>query len=297
MRRTVVSGEKGETMTVETLAFGYGLIEGPRMAPDGSLYFSDVHNGGVRRLAPDGSIDVIVPKRRGVGGIALHADGGIVVSGKNISHVRDGETRILYSRDDVGGFNDLFTDDRGRIYVGSLRDDPFRIEDGTPRKTGDAYRIDAEGEGVTLYTGVGLSNGIGFSPDRRRMYHSDSSIAGVLVHEVDEDGEVDGSSGSVFARLERGFPDGLAVDDEGGVWVAGYGTAAVVRFAPDGTEDRRISVPADQVTSLCFGGADLDELIVVTADNTDDASRAGTIFRVSADEVGARGLPAPLARI
>ncbi len=43
-------------MAVETLAFGYGVIEGPRVAPDGSLYFSDVHNGGVRRLDPDGSI-------------------------------------------------------------------------------------------------------------------------------------------------------------------------------------------------------------------------------------------------
>jgi len=283
-------------MKVEMLACGYGLIEGPRAAPDGSLYFSDVHNGGVRRLLPDGDIELVVPKRRGVGGIALHASGGIVVSGRNISHVRDGETRILYERDGVGGFNDLFTDDRGRIYVGSLRDDPFRIG-GEERKTGDAYRIDAPGEAVTLYTGVALSNGIGFSPDRRRMYHSDSAIAGVITHEVDTDGEIDPSSRTVFASLDRGFPDGLAVDTDGGVWVAAYGSACVVRFAPDGSEDRRIAVPANGVTSLCFIGDDLDELIVVTADNTDDPSRAGTIFRVSADEVRARGLPAPLARI
>jgi gluconolactonase len=283
-------------MTIETLAWGYSLIEGPRMAPDGGLYFSDVHNGGVRRLAPDGSVELIVPKRRGVGGIALHADGGIVISGKNVCHVRDGVTRILYERDDVGGFNDLFTDDAGRVYVGSLRDDPFRIDEGD-RRTGDAYRIDAEGEGVTLYSQVGLSNGIGFSPDRTRMYHSDSAIAGVLMHSIDADGNVDDQSRTVIGRLEQGFPDGLAVDDEGGVWVAAYGAGAVVRFGPDGSEDRRIAVPSVAVTSLCFAGADLTEMIVVTADNTDDESRGGTIFRVSADEVGARGLPAPLARI
>jgi gluconolactonase len=247
-------------------------------------------------LSTGGSIEVVIPKRRGVGGIALHADGGIVVSGKNISHVRDGETRVLYERDDVGGFNDLFTDDRGRIYVGSLRDDPFRVGGGE-RVAGDCYRIDAPGEAVTLYTGVTLSNGIGFSPDRRRIYHSDSGIAGVLAHDLDESGELADSSRSVFARLEQGFPDGLAVDAEGGVWVAVYGAACVTRFAPDGSEDRRITVPANEVTSLCFAGADLDELIVVTADNTDDASRKGTIFRVSADEVGVRGLPAPPARI
>ena len=63
-------------MTVETLTFGYGLIEGPRVAPDGGLYFSDVHNGGVRRLAPDGSVEVVVPKRRGVGGIACTPTAG-----------------------------------------------------------------------------------------------------------------------------------------------------------------------------------------------------------------------------
>jgi sugar lactone lactonase YvrE len=282
-------------MTVETLTFGYGLIEGPRVAPDGGIFFSDVHNGGVRRLDPDGSVEVVVPKRRGVGGISLHADGGIVISGKNICHVRNGETRILYERDDVGGFNDLFVDDAGRVYAGSLRDDPFG--DIKDRKTGDAYRIDAPGQAVTLYTGVGLSNGIGFSPDGRQLYHVDSAINGILVHEVDQDGEVVEASGATFARLDKGTPDGLTVDSEGGVWVAVVGQGKVARFTPEGLPDRDINVPASFVTSLCFAGAARDELIVVTADNTDDASRAGTVFRVSADEVGATGLPAPLATI
>jgi sugar lactone lactonase YvrE len=236
-----------------------------------------------------------VPKRRGVGGISLHADGGIVISGKNVCHVRDGETRILYERDDVGGFNDLFVDDAGRVYVGSLRDDPFGAT--KDRKTGDAYRVDAPGEAVTLYTGVGLSNGIGFSPDGRQLYHVDSAINGILVHEVDLDGEVVEASGATFVRLDRGTPDGLTVDSDGGVWVAVVNEGMVARFTPDGMPDRQIKVPATFVTSLCFAGADRDELIVVTADNTDDASRAGTVFRVSADEVGATGLPAPLARI
>src|SRR5262249_34082005 len=77
-------------MRFETLAYGYGLIEGPRVDGAGNLYFSDVTNGGVYRRRPDGSIDTVVPKRRGVGGIALHADGGLVISGKNICHVKDG---------------------------------------------------------------------------------------------------------------------------------------------------------------------------------------------------------------
>lgn len=283
-------------MSIQTLASGYGLIEGPRQGADESLYFSDVHNGGVRRLNRDGSIDLVVPKRRGVGGIALHADGGLVISGKSICHVRDGITRVLYERDDIGGFNDLYTDQRGRVYVGSLRDDPFSV-DPISRRTGDAYRIDSEGVGLTLYEGVGLSNGIGFSPDNGRMYHADTVTRGVTVHDLDADGEIVTGSRRTFATLDRGMPDGLAVDTEGGVWVAAYGGGCVSRFRPDGTLDRHIAVPANDVTSLCFVGPELDELVVVTADNTDDPARAGSIFRVSADQVRARGVPAPPATI
>ncbi len=279
---------------METLAFGYGLIEGPRAAPDGSLYFSDVHHGGVRRLLPDGSVEVVVPKRRGVGGIALHADGGVVISGKNICHVRDGETRVLYARDDVGGFNDLYTDAGGRVYCGSLRDDPFTVT-GPERRTGDCYRIDLDGSVTTLYEGIGLTNGIGFSPDARRMYHADTAIRSVVVHDLDEAGNVVGEG--VFAVLRRGMPDGLTVDTDGGVWVASYGGGCVSRFHADGTLDRHLEVPAKNVTSLCFVGAGLDELVVVTEDNTDDPARAGTIFGFDASEVGAVGLPAPLARV
>src|SRR5262249_9791355 len=141
---------------VETLAFGYGLVEGPRADPDGGLYFSDVTNGGVYHRAADGTVETVVPRRRGVGGIALHAAGGIVISGRNVCHVRDGETRVLFERDDIPGFNDLFADDQGRVYTGSMRDDAFRVEG--ERTAGEAYRIDGAGIAVQLYDAVGLSN-------------------------------------------------------------------------------------------------------------------------------------------
>ena len=85
---------------IEMLAWGFGLIEGPRPDAEGNLFFSDVTRGGVNRLAPDGSVTVAVPKRRGVGGIAMHADGGLVMSGRNICHTRDGETRVVFERPD-----------------------------------------------------------------------------------------------------------------------------------------------------------------------------------------------------
>ena len=101
----------------ETLAHGFGLVEGPRFDAAGALYFSDVHGGGVYRRRPDGAIETVVQRRRGVGGIALHADGGVVISGRDICHVRNGASRILFQRPPgVGGFNDLFPE-IGRAHV------------------------------------------------------------------------------------------------------------------------------------------------------------------------------------
>ena len=80
----------------------------------------------------------------------------------------------------------------------------------------------------------------------------------------------------------------------GCVWTAAYGGGCAVRFTPGGEVDRLLPVPARAVTSLCFGGADRRDLYVVTADNTDDESLGGTVFRTRVD---IPGLPAPLARV
>ena len=270
-------------MTIETLAFGYGLIEGPRCDSADTLYFSDVRNGGVYRRAPDGEITTVVPKRRGVGGIALHADGGLVISGKNISHVRDGQTRVLFHPPDVPGFNDLFCDAFGRVYTGSMRSDPFST--AGPRTPGECYRIEAVGKAAVLYGNVSLTNGIGFSPDGRRLYHVDSVPRHIIVHDVDPAAGI--TNRHVFAVLASGLtPDGLAVDEDGGVWVAVVDGGCVQRFTPEGAVDIRVDVPATFVTSLCFGGADRKDLYIVTADNTDDASRRGTIFRTRSPHAG-----------
>jgi len=275
-------------MRFETLAYGYGLIEGPRVDGAGNLYFSDVTRGGVYRRRPDGSIDTVVPKRRGVGGIALHADGGLVISGKNICHVRDGTTRILLTRDDAPGFNDLFTDGQGRVYTGTMKSDPFKLEG--ERVAGECWRIDAAGKAKQLYGGVSLTNGIGFSPDGTTIYHCDTAQACVLVHEVDPVGR---ATPKTPIPVDGG-PDGLAVDVEGGIWVALYRAGAVQRYRPDGRPDTRLEVPARAVTSICFGGGDLRDLYIVSADNTADPERCGSVFRTRSDVAG---LPAPFARI
>ena len=275
---------------MELLASGFGLIEGPRVDARGNLHFSDVTNGGVYRRSPDGQIETVVPKRRGVGGIALHAEGGLVISGRNICHVRDGDTRVLFDPEGVPGFNDLYTDALGRVYAGSMRTDPFG--GATQRTPGELYRIDGPDRAVELYGDVSLTNGIGFSPDGRRLYHCDTARSHVIVHDIEPDGTA--VQRRVFAELEQGAPDGLAVDEEGGVWVAAYGAGCVVRFDAEGKFDRTVEVPASAVTSLCFGGDEPRDLYVVTADNTENPELAGCIFRLRESVAGVR---APEARI
>ncbi len=265
---------------IEVLAWGYGLVEGPRVDSLGNLYFSDVHNGGVHRRSPDGTIDVVVPKRRGVGGIALHADGGLVVSGRNICHVRDGETRIVFAPD-APGLNDIFVDAKGRVICGTMRSDPFAF-DG-PRTPGECWRIDAEGDATELYGDIALTNGIGLSPDGRVLYHSDTT-RGVWAHDYD-DGVV--TNRRLLLHGDGLQSDGLAVDEDGNVWVADVsGSGALRGYSSDGAEIARVTVPARMVTSVCFGGADRRDLYIVTGDNTEDESRQGTIYRTRADVPG-----------
>jgi gluconolactonase len=274
---------------VETLASGYGLVEGPTIDGDGNLYFSDVLGGGVYRRDPDGEITTVVPKRRGVGGIVLHADGGIVVSGRDIVHVREGENRRLFAVDGVLGWNDICADSAGRVYAGSLR---FPVFDPAVEPVpGELWRIDAVDRAVVLYEGVVHANGVALSPGERTIYHSDTRNNVILVHELADDGTARGRRAFHFPP---GAPDGMAVDAQGFLWVASARGGCVARLTPDGEIDRVVDVPAQTVTSVCFAGGDQHDLYVVTADNTDEPDRRGTIFRVTA---GVGGAPVHPARI
>ncbi|HMF03881.1 MAG TPA: SMP-30/gluconolactonase/LRE family protein [Acidimicrobiia bacterium] len=274
---------------VETLASGYGLVEGPTVDGDGNLYFSDVLGGGVYRRTPDGEITTVVSKRRGVGGIVLHADGGVVVSGRDIVHVREGENRRLFAVDGVLGWNDICADSAGRVYAGSLRFPVFDLE--VEPVPGELWRIDAVDQAVALYEGVVHANGVSLSPGERTVFHSDTRSNVILVHELAEDGTARGRRAFHFPP---GAPDGMAFDAQGLLWVASARSGCVARITPDGEIDRVLDVPARTVTSVCFAPEGEPDLFVVTADNTDEPERRGTIFRIDA---GVGGAPVHPARV
>lgn len=279
---------------MEELTTGFGLIEGPVWDEVRGLIFSDVVNGGVWALSTDGKIDSIVPKRRGVGGMAAHADGGLVISGRDVLfQSMDGRQQAtLLTADITGvavGFNDLTTDRAGRIWVGSLA---FRVIAGEAMRPGHLHVIDLDGSARTVSDGITLTNGLGFSPDGSTLYHSDSLSRIVRGYDVTSAGEVSGWR--EFARVSGGIPDGLAVAEDGSVWVALADGGQVLVFDPDGTLRQEIPVPLPMVTSVCFGGAGLRELYIVTGSRGGPRENCGTVFRMG---VPVAGLPIPLARV
>jgi gluconolactonase len=280
---------------MQPVATGYGLVEAPLWDPAKGLYFSDVHNGGVRLLGLDGKISEIVPKRRGVGGMALHADGGIVMGGRDIAFfpLRGSKPAKSYlSKDDIPGstgFNDLTTDAKGRIYVGSLA---FVVFGGGEPKPGFLHVIDLDGRMRTISDGVMLTNGLGFSPDGKRLYHSDARANLVRVYDVLDDGSV--GKWRTFAALGTGVPDGLKVASDGSVWVADARGSRVAVYNSDGSRRADLAVPLPMVTSVCFGGADLKDLYVVTGSDRGPHENCGTIFKTRVDVAG---LALPPARV
>jgi len=280
---------------MQEIATGYGLIEGPVWDQAHGLYFSDVVGGGIYRIDRAGKVSLAVPKRRGVGGLALHADGGVIAGGRDIVHINLADHSMkallpLSAADGAVGFNDLTTDGTGRIYAGSIAFAVFKTEDMKP---GHLYVIDIDGTIRQISDGILLTNGLGVSPDGRLLYHSDALRELIRVYDVREDGSV--GHWRAFAATGPGsVPDGLKVAADGSVWVADARNGRVAVFEADGSHRRDIAVPQPMVTSLCFGGDDLRDLYIVTGSWKGPSETSGTVYRTRSDVAG---LPLSLARV
>ena len=266
------------------------LGEGPVWdAERRELLWVDVDAGLVHQLAADGAVRTVdvgqpvgcaVPRARG--GLALAVRDGFALLGPD----RDAPELVApveRERADAR-MNDGACDSRGRLWAGtmSLRGDT---------RTAALYRLDA-GLGVRrVLPGLSVSNGIGWSPDGTTLYHVDSPRRRVDAYDFAPDTGAVGCRRSVIPiGREEGLPDGLAVDEEGGIWVALWGGGAVKRFVADGTPSTKLHLPIASVTSCCFGGEDLATLYVTTATRgCEHEPLAGALF---AFRPGVRGLPA-----
>jgi sugar lactone lactonase YvrE len=143
--------------------------------------------------------------------------------------------------------------------------------------------------------GIRVSNGIAWSPDEKLLYFNDTLSRGVDVFDYDiASGSLSNRRRFVEIERETGLPDGMAVDTEGCVWVALFHGGQVRRYSPYGAWIGVVSLPVARVTSCNFGGPDLEDLYITTADLKihDDGKpheqEAGFVFRC---RPGVKGLP------
>ncbi|MCI4663914.1 MAG: SMP-30/gluconolactonase/LRE family protein [Neomegalonema sp.] len=188
--------------------------------------------------------------------------------------------------DDDQIMNDGKVDPAGRFIVGSKalnEADPvasLMLFDGASAKT--------------LRDNIVISNGPAFSPDGKRIYFADSPKREIYVAAYDlETGEIGATSRFAELTGDSGYPDGMAVDAEGGLWNAHWDGARVTRYLPDGAVDRVIATPCQRPTSIAFGGADHKTMFITSAKRGTDTmepltmSGAGDLYAVDVDIPGA----------
>jgi sugar lactone lactonase YvrE len=250
-----------------------------------TLLWVDVDGRALHRLSTDGhhtstplerSISAVVP-RRGGGLVAISGIDVVTMDNRGVF----GDVIATLPAAGDGRANDGRVDPHGRLWVGTV--------DRSGANRAALFCVDESGQVTETLSGRALSNGIDWSPDGRRCYHADSLLRRVEVLDLDDDGFPTGVQ--VFTRFAE-MPDGLTVDDEGGVWVALWDGGGVQRFTPDGRLDRTVPVAGGWITSCAFGGADLRTLYITSAKvdlDTETQRRtphAGSLF---AAEPGVRG--------
>ena len=254
----------------------------------GLLRWVDMLNGDILHLTQDGT-----PDRRHVGTIAAamrpRAGGGLVVAVEHgfVLIGADGQAGPEQTAftDPACRMNEGSVDRQGRFLCGSMAYDKT-----SPR--GAVFRYDPNGAISRVFGDVTISNGIAWSADGEQCSTSTHPPGGSTSSTTTPPpGLPYGRRPLVHVDPGRGVPDGMALDAEGGMWVAINGGHAVHRYTAEGKLDAVVEVPPSQVTSCAFGGEDLDRLYITTSREDLPPSaepQAGAVFHATP---GVRGLP------
>jgi len=269
--------------------------EGPLWHPmERRLYWADIPRGRLFRYDPATGEHEQFYEGEVVGGFTIQADGALLLfmARGAVAVLRDGT--LDYVIDELpqerdGRFNDVAADPAGRVFCGTMPVDG---------RLGTLYRLALDGSITPVVDGVDISNGIGFSPDERKMYYTESAARRIYLYDYDR-GSGAIANRSVFLETpdDGTIPDGMTVDAEGYVWSARWNGSSLYRYTPDGTEERRVRFPAKKVSSAVFGGEDLMDIYVTTAggqNKAEEGAGAGALFRLS---LGIRGKPEFLSRV
>jgi gluconolactonase len=270
------------------IARGLQFPEGPIAMQDGSVLVVEIKRGTLTRVAPDGTCKVVAETGGGPNGAAIGPDGRVYIcnnggfewheaggltlpgdqpadyTGGSIQAVdlASGRVETLYTECDgvpLRGPNDLVFDSTGGFWFTDHGKTRARDRD----RTGVFY---AKPDGSLIREAVfpmDAPNGIGLSPDERRLYVAETLVGRVWAFDIGQPGEIEGDPSQLLTRtLLAGLPglqllDSLAVDSAGNVCVATIVNGGVTVISPDGQSIEHVPMPDPLTTNICFGGRDL----------------------------------------
>ncbi len=271
------------------------------------LYWVDstgprVGKDAIWRLNPSTGEVSSWPLDQDIGAMTLREGGGSILALSDGFYSFDfdsGKPELIAKVDDDPArarLNDGKCDRAGRFFAGGMDDQEELGICGL-------WRLDPDLSLTKVEDGIICSNGPCWSPDNRTFYFADTFQNEIWAYDYDLD-TGDLSNRRVFASTanDGGFADGSTVDAEGYLWNAQVISGDLIRYAPDGSVERKISMPVRNITSVMFGGADLEDIYVTsmarvshpaTHDNfsveTKPQFAAGGLFRIRG--LGIRGLP------
>ena len=283
-----------KTITAEHLFTAQNRLgEGPLWHPtQRCLYWVDIESGGLYQSFDGLRAFTKTHFETPIGAFCFtNKDGFILATGEGFAAWSPGQAQPspiwnpLPIRAGVR-MNDGKVDPCGRFWAGSI--DTEQVE-------AKLYRLDPDGSQHILLHQIGISNGLDWSPDQQTMYYTDSYRYTIFAFDYDQ------KTGAIhnqrpFIELPRTraeiVPDGLCVDAEGCLWSAQWNGWQVVRYDPEGVPMLTVKVPAQRVTSCCFGGELNDQLFITTArtglTNAELAAQpqAGDVFMLQTDTIG-----------
>jgi D-xylonolactonase len=230
------------------------------------VWFVDIKGRRIHRCAADGSgrrswtapgqVSFIVPATDG--GMVCSLDDGLYRFGDKGEQTEPEFIPLAQVEADRPGnrFNDGHVDAHGRLWFGSMHD-------AEEQPSGVLYRFDGRAARA-MDDGYIITNGPALSPDGRTLYHTDTLDKRVYAFDLAPDGSL--SNKRTFVILsDGGYPDGMAVDAEGHVWVATFGGWRIDRFDAAGAKVGEVRFPCANITKLAFGGDDLRTVYAITA--------------------------------
>ena len=272
------------------------LGEGPLWdVGERALYWIDSEEGEIHRLDPASKALKSWKVPSAIGSMALRERGGAVVALETGLHFYDfatGQATLITDPEadkPETRFNDGKTDARGRFLAGTLHRQ-------LAEAVGALYRLDPDLQLTRLQDKVGCSNGPCFSPDNRTFYFSDSVVRTIYAYDYDlATGAATNRRDFANTKGLGGAPDGCTVDAGGRIWSAIAGGGKIACFTPDGKLERTIDVPPKLVSSVMFGGNDLDVLYATSigqaVGNLKPNDADGGLYAIRG--LGVKGKPEP----